>query len=100
MDSKLQQEREVNGGTPFAEARGSTARQSGLTVWQEQLPDREGHWWMTQNGKLSVVNVKRQRAYGDRLVAHLPNGQGPFALEEIENYRLLWAGPIPHPVEP
>ena len=23
MDSKLQQEREVNGGTPFAEARGS-----------------------------------------------------------------------------
>jgi len=25
MDSKLQQEREVNGGTPFAEARGSAA---------------------------------------------------------------------------
>ena len=45
MDSKLQQEREVNGGTPFAEARGSTACHeckrdtSGEMTW----PGEAGH---------------------------------------------------------
>lgn len=98
--SMAQRVKDLMTGASFAPARGSTARLKGLTVWQEQLPDREGHWWLLQNGKASVINVKRQRAYGDRLVAHLPNGQGPFALDEIEGSRLLWAGPIAYPAEP
>lgn len=33
MNSKLQQEREVNGGTPFAEARGSAHPSGGPEGW-------------------------------------------------------------------
>lgn len=64
MDSKLQQEREVNGGTPFAEARGSAA---GKVCWlckktnptirtKPQPPDNE-EWWFHEKCYLELQDI-------------------------------------------
>ena len=51
MDSKLQQEREVNGGTPFAEARGSAR------AWQCNLGNGEwDHDWQEKHDDAGEVD--------------------------------------------
>lgn len=62
--------------------------------WSEEVPDQEGWWWCL--GPNRIVHVKRQRAFGDRLCAHMISEWVP--VDEIKN--VLWAGPIPPPRYP
>lgn len=57
MDSKLQQEREVNGGTPFAEARGSAADLIHLYVVEYEYRNQQ---WRTVVEARDIEAAKRQ----------------------------------------
>jgi hypothetical protein len=57
MDSQLQQEREVNGGTPFAEARGSAADVIRLYVVEYEYRNQQ---WRTVVEARDIEAAKRQ----------------------------------------
>ncbi len=75
-------------------ARGSMAGFYYGTEWREEKPDQPGWWWCL--GPNRILHVMRQRAFGDRLCAHMINEWIP--VDEMAN--VLWAGPIPQPKEP
>jgi len=57
MDSKVQQKREVNGGTPFAEARGSAADVINLYVVEYEYRNQQ---WRTVVEARDIKTAKRQ----------------------------------------
>jgi hypothetical protein len=66
--------------------------------WSEDTPTGEGWFWLLRGAEANIVRVRRQRAYGNRLCAHIkPEGE-LFVITDIPN--ALWSGPILQPVEP
>jgi hypothetical protein len=69
---------------------------SAVLEWQNIPPNQEGWFWRLDHGKLDIVNVKRQRAYGSQLCCLHGANFGPVE----QSINALWAGPIPHPRKP
>ena len=66
------------------------------TIWTKERPDQEGWWWLVIKDEVTVVNVKRQQGYGNRLCAYISTLHCHFPVDEIDN--ALWSGPIRQPI--
>lgn len=65
-------------------------------IWTCKLPTKEGYFWMSHQGEIAVVKIRRFRAFGDRLCTvggvydHRSNPTLP--VEECKGAQ--WAGPV------
>lgn len=66
-------------------------------VWTDILPTKEGWYWILLDNNPNIVEVKRQRGYGNRLCAFIVKWSGNFPVEEIQN--ALWSGPLIEPID-
>lgn len=66
-------------------------------TWTETPPQQEGWYWKLEHGVCTIVEVKRQPAWGNRLCCLHGANYGP-----TEEYAVnaLWSGPIQEPMEP
>lgn len=69
----------------------------GQLVWTSDKPQEEGWWWRWQEEDFpEVVRIKAKNKHG-------PLGRyDAFGWEPLNGtaWKILWAGPIPLPVEP